>query len=379
MILVVHSLLLNLAIMYAKTLLLYVTLLSALLTCKKKDSPADEPLIPADIKDTVLSSGLSQPWEILWGPDNFIWMTERSGKISRVNATSGVVTPVHTITEVVAQGEGGLLGMTLHPDFTNTPHVFVVYNYSSGGNYREKVVRFTYGGGTLTGPVTIQDNITAAGVHNGSRLQIGPDAKLYITTGDAANTSLPQQNSSLNGKVLRLNLDGSVPADNPIAGNPLWSSGHRNPQGLVFANGKLYSSEHGPDSDDEVNIIEKGRNYGWPSVRGFCEGSELSFCTTNNVKEPVKAWTPTIATAGLDYYNNNLFPQWKNSLLLATLKNNRLYQLKLDAPGTSVTETNEFYNGKYGRLRDICIAPDGKVYLCTGNGSNDKIIVLSKR
>ena len=116
-----------------------------------------------------------------------------------------------------------------------------------------------------------------------------------------------------------------------LPGNPYWSFGHRNPQGLVFANNILYSSEHGPDTDDEINIIEKGRNYGWPTVQGFCnECGEQSFCTANNVKEPIKAWTPTAAVSGMDYYNNNLIPQWKNSLLVVALKNARLYQLKLD-------------------------------------------------
>ena len=206
-------------------------------------------------------------------------MTERGGKISRLNPASGTTTPVVTISEVVSNNEGGLLGMALHPNFSTTPHVFVVYDYNNGGNYREKVVRYIYNGTTLTSPLTIIDNIAASSIHNGSRLLIIND-KLFITTGDASNQSNPQNISSLNGKILRLNLDGSIPADNPVAGNPYWSFGHRNPQGLVYANNKLYSSEHGPSNDDEINIIEKGRNYGWPDVQGFCNTtSEQSFCT----------------------------------------------------------------------------------------------------
>ncbi|NJO26048.1 MAG: PQQ-dependent sugar dehydrogenase, partial [Bacteroidia bacterium] len=255
-----------------------------------------------------------------WGPDNHIWLTERSGKISRLNPSTGTVTPVITISEVAANGEGGLLGMVLHPDFSSSPQVFVVYNYNNGGNYREKVVRYTYNGTTLVNPFTVIDNINAASIHNGSRLVIIND-KLFITTGDAANTSLPQNTSSVNGKILRLNLDGTIPADNPTSGNPVWSWGHRNPQGLVFANNIMYSSEHGPSNDDEINIIEKGRNYGWPDVEGFCNtGSEQNFCAANNVKEPIYTWTPTVATCGLDYYSSDRIPQWKNSLLLATLK-----------------------------------------------------------
>lgn len=345
--------------------------------CKKKTD--NTPLPPVEVSSAVLTENLSQPWEILWGPDNFIWMTERAGKISRVNPANGQVSLVHTLSDIDARGEGGLLGMVLHPDFNNNPYVYLTYNYSSAGNYLEKVVRFTYSAGKLTSPTPIISNITAANIHNGSRLVIVND-KLFISTGDAANTALPQDNNFLNGKILRLNLDGSIPADNPFAGNALWSRGHRNPQGLVYANGLLYSSEHGPDTDDEINIIEKGRNYGWPDVRGFCnETAEATQCASKNIKEPIKAWTPTIAVSGMDFYDSDYIPQWKNSLLVATLKNARLMQLKLDDSHSSVVDTKEFFSGTYGRMRDICIAPDGKVYICTGNGSNDKIVVVTKK
>jgi glucose/arabinose dehydrogenase len=379
---VLAGLLTNKSFMVLTKTTLTVLLLSALACSQCKKSTTNTTVLPGSvtIKDTVITEGLQYPWEILWGPDNFIWMTERGGKISRVNPSTGAVLPLYTISEVVANGEGGLLGMVLHPNFATNPYVYVAYNYNSGG-YKEKVVRFTYNGTTLSSPVTIIDNITAASIHNGCRLLISPDLKLFITTGDAANQALPQNISAVNGKVLRINLDGSIPADNPVAGNPYWSSGHRNPQGLVFANNILYSSEHGPDTDDEVNIIEKGRNYGWPNVRGFCnETGEQTFCAANNVREPLKAWTPTAAACGLDYYNHDLIPQWKNSLLMATLKNSRLYQLKLNDSFTTITETNEYFTSDYGRMRDICISPAGKVYICTGNGgNNDKIIEISKQ
>jgi aldose sugar dehydrogenase len=355
---------------------LFIFLLFTTLYCKKSDKNSN-PSGPADIKDSVLISGLNFPWEILWGPDNFIWMTERGGKISRINPETGDVIPVITISEVVSNGEGGLLGMVLHPDFSTNPQVFVVYDYNNGSNYQEKVVRYTYNGTTLINPQVVIDNITAANIHNGSRLVITGD-KIFISTGDASNQSLPQNTSVLNGKILRLNLDGSIPSDNPIAGNPVWSFGHRNPQGLVYANGILYSAEHGPDTDDEINIIEKGRNYGWPNVKGLCnEGDEQLFCSANNVKEPINAWTPTLATSGLDYYNNDLIPQWKNSLLVATLKNQRLMQLKLNDAHTAVTEVKEFFANSYGRMRDICVSTDGRAFICTSNGSDDKLIVVN--
>ncbi|MFN2439337.1 MAG: sorbosone dehydrogenase family protein [Chitinophagaceae bacterium] len=335
------------------------------------------PVPPVNMEDKILVQNLSHPWEILWGPDNFIWITERSGKVSRINPANGVVTVVHSIPDVVSNGEGGLLGMVLHPDFSANPYVYVGYNYNGNNGYKEKIVRFTYNGTTLSAPVILIDNIDASSIHNGCRLIIKDD-KMYITTGDAANQPSAQNTGSLNGKVLRINLDGSIPADNPIANNRMWSWGHRNAQGLVFVGNKLFSSEHGAASDDEINIIEKGRNYGWPSVQGFCnEPSEQSFCTANNVKEPIYAWTPTAAVCGMEFYNSNHIPQLKNSLLVTALKNSRLYQLKLNAAQTEVTEVIEFYNNKYGRLRDVCIAPDGKVYFSTSNGGNDKIVVVS--
>jgi len=358
--------------------ILSITFLTA---CNKKGKPIVDPPGPVEIKDSVLVQNLTHVWELTWGPDNFIWMTERGGKVSRVNPTTGVVMPLLTISEVVSNNEGGLLGLVLDPDFMTNHLLYVEYDYNSPGGYKGKVVRYTYNGTTLINPLVILDNINAASNHNGCRLLISPDKKLFITTGDAIRYDTdPQSLSSLNGKILRLNLDGTIPSDNPYPGNPVWSYGHRNPQGLVFANNTLYSSEHGTNIDDEINIIEKGRNYGWPNVDGFCDGpNEQTFCSANNVKQPIKAWSPTIAPSGLDYYDKDEIPQWKNSLLLATLKNSRLYQLKLDAAHTSVTETNEYFTNKYGRMRDVCISPDGKVFIGTTNGSNDKIIVISKK
>lgn len=352
--------------------------LALAMQCKKTDKTSSSTSsTEADLDVTVLASGFNHPWEILWGPDNFIWMTEREGKISRVNPSNGAVIPILDIAEVAAQGEGGLLGMVLHPTFNTTPHVYVVYNYNSGSGYSEKVVRYTYDGTTLLNPVTILTGINASTIHNGSRLLI-IDNKLYISTGDAANANSAQNKSSLNGKLLRLNLDGTIPVDNPVPGNPYWTYGHRNAQGMVYANKRIYVSEHGPASDDEINIIEKGKNYGWPDVMGLCESnSERDFCSSNT--NPIQAWTPTIAPCGMDYYNNNAIAQWKNSLLLTTLKDARLYQLKLDASFSKITSVNEYFTNDYGRLRDICISPAGVVYISTSNGRNDKILAIKAR
>lgn len=364
-----------------KTLIISAfALLLSLSACKKnKTNGTGDPLPDAELKTRVLSSGLVHPWEMIYGPDQQIWITERPGRISRVDPKSGKVTLLHTITEVVSNGEGGLLGMALHPNFSASPWVYVVYNYESGGSYREKVVRFSYANGTLSSAFTIIDQIPAASIHNGSRLLISSDQKLMISTGDASNSANAQNRNSLSGKILRLNLDGSIPADNPIAGNPLWSFGHRNPQGLIQVGDKIYSSEHGASSNDEINLIVKGRNYGWPNVEGFCNTTaEQSFCSTNNVAEPLFAWTPTIATSAISYYNSDYIPQWKNSLLLVSLKASRLTQLSLNPAGDKITEAKDFLINEFGRLRAICQSPEWKIYIASSNGNNDKIIEITK-
>ena len=356
------------------------------LACKKQGS--QNTVTPPDTNwpgdDTrVVKSGLNFPWEILWGKDNHIWMTERNGRISKIDPLNGNTVFTHTISDVVANGEGGLLGMVQHPEFLTNGQFFVVYNYNKNGQYTEKVVRLTFSNNAVSNPEIMVDNIPSASIHNGSRLVISNEspAKLYISTGDAAKPANALDPSSKAGKILRVNLDGSIPSDNPVAGNPYWSLGHRNPQGLIMVNNIMYSSEHGPSIEDEINIIEKGRNYGWPSVSGPCNTQdENNYCNANNVKIPIwSSGNVTIATCGLDYYNGDRITQWKNSLLLATLKDATLYQLKLSANGQSIISSKEYFRGNWGRLRDIAISPEGRVYLCTSNGgNNDRLIEIQK-
>ncbi|MBC6700519.1 PQQ-dependent sugar dehydrogenase [Hymenobacter puniceus] len=340
---------------------------------------------------SAVANNLNTPWELLWGPDNFLWMTERGGRISRINPTTGQVVPLLTVADVTETGESGLLGMALHPDFTTSPFVYIVYNYTDAGALKEKLVRYTYSAtaGTLSSPLILLGNIPAATTHSGSRLLILPDRTLLMTTGDAQQLPEAQNRASLNGKVLRLNLDGSVPATNPTAGSLVYTLGHRNPQGLArAASGRLYSSEHGPNNDDEVNLIEPGRNYGWPNVEGFCNlPAEQTFCSANNVREPLTAYTPTIAVAGLTAYNSPAIPQWANSLLMVSLKAGKLTAIQLNAAGDQVTSQADLWSGTYGRLRAICVSPQGKVYLTTSNrdgratpgATDDRLLVLENR
>lgn len=345
----------------------------ALVSC---GSSSEELNIPTavGVETRVAATGLDHPWELVWGPDNWIWYTERIGRIGRLNPETGEVQLIHTFSNVWQASESGLLGMALHPDFPTTPHLFAAYTYEDGAAKRERVVRLTYNGSALTDETILIDGIFAANIHDGCRLVIH-DNHLFITTGDAGNQGLPQNKDAINGKVLRINLDGSIPSDNPMPENAVWSWGHRNPQGLVVApNGILYASEHGPDRDDEVNIIEKGRNYGWPNVNGYCEGNEVAFCNANNVAEPIAAWTPTLAVCGLKYYNNDLIPQWKNSLIMATLKEQQLMILHLSPDGRSVDSQTKAFDNQFGRLRAVCIAPDGRVFF----SSQDKVIEVKR-
>lgn len=336
----------------------------------------------AQMTSRVIADNLFIPWEMIYAPDNHIWFTQKNGYICRVDPATQVVDTLYYESNTVIQNEGGMLGMVLHPNFPTDPYVYVAYNYNSG-SYKERIVRYTYSGGTLGSPQTILDNINASNIHNGCRLVIVGN-HLYITTGDAATASIAQDINEINGKTLRINLDGTIPSDNPIPGSPLWTWGNRNAQGLVYANGKLYSSEHGPNSDDELNILEKGRNYGWPAVRGMCNLlAEIDFCNDSNVVEPIIAWTPTLAVSGIDYYDHPMFPDLKGSVLMTTLKDRKLYQIKLNSTFDQVADTNIISLVSGDRMRAICIDPDGRIYISTSNslasgtGSKvDKIIEI---
>lgn len=350
---------------------------------------SNAPLNPGSISldTTTIIQNIDTPWELTWGPDNRLWFTERAGRVNRANPENGTNTVVLTILEVYEKGESGLLGMALHPDFEATPYVYLVYTYLDSPMIREKLVRYTWNGTTLSQPEVLLTEIPANSYHDGSRLAFGPDGKLYMSTGDAGYMPNSQNLNVLAGKILRMNDDGSIPEDNPIPGSYIWAWGLRNSQGLVFSpQGILYGSEHGPDSDDEINILEVNRNYGWPEVAGFCDTpAEQEFCTANNVKEPIYAWTPTLAVAGIDYYHQAAIPEWQNSLLMTSLKASTLYSLKLNEAGTAVTEVTPHFKAVWGRLRDVCISPAGDVYLAVSNRDgrgtpkpgDDRIVKLS--
>ncbi|MBN1129811.1 MAG: PQQ-dependent sugar dehydrogenase [Chitinispirillaceae bacterium] len=327
---------------------------------------------PVLITSTIVDN-LHVPWEILWGPDDRVWFTERSGRVSRVNPSSGQREILLTIGTVWEQGESGLLGMALHPAFQDTPQVFVAYTYQRSGRSFMRIERYAYAGSVLHSPAIILDNLAAGTIHNGCRLLILPDRTLLVATGNAAGDNNPASpsldTSRLEGKILRMNLDGSIPADNPFPGSLVYTYGHRNPQGLVrLPDGTLFISEHGANTDDEVNRIVKGGNYGWPAVRGFCDQTaERRYCDSAPVVEPVNAWTPTIAPAGIDFYDHPAIPSWRNSLLLVTLKEQDLRVLRLNNSRDAIIGEIILFNNQFGRLRDVCVSPTGEIYLATSN------------
>jgi aldose sugar dehydrogenase len=249
--------------------------------------------------------------------------------------------------------------------------VYLAHTYSAQGGTRNRVVRARFDGTSLGTPEVLLADIPGSSIHNGARLAVGPDRLLYVTTGDASDASIAQNRDALAGKVLRLTLEGQPAPGNPF-GTRIYSYGHRNPQGMVFAtDGSLYVTEHGPSDNDEVNRIEAGRNYGWPNVHGRCDGDsgpgELSFCSANNVAEPMAIWTPTIAPAGVAYYDHTLISGFRRSLIFATLKDATLYRLALSTDGRTVQSTETLFVREFGRLRAVLVSPDGAIYLGTSN------------
>jgi len=309
----------------------------------------------------TVASGLDTPWDLEWGPDGAVWVTERPGRISRVDVASGQVTLVGEI-EVTEVSESGLMGMAFHPDFRSQPYVYLAHSYRSVLGIRNRLIRMRYASGRLADPETLLDGIPGAGNHNGARLAIGPDRMLYLTTGDAGDGSRSQDRKSLAGKVLRLTLEGKPAPGNPF-GNEIWSYGHRNPQGIAFQPGTsaLYVAEHGPSEADEVNLVEPGRNYGWPEARGACDrDAERDFCGANNVMEPVIEFTPTLGIA------DSAFAA-RDTLLVTALSGRVLLRISLSPDGRRAAWVQHLHQDEFGRIRDVLVGPDGAIYLATSN------------
>ena len=326
------------------------------------------------LTENDLVTGIQVPWEIMWGPDDHLWVTERRGRVLRVDPSTGNYTTVLNIQSVITgngSSEPGMLGMVAHPDFDNNPYIYVVYNYGNWPNISQRLSRWMWDGSSLENEEIILDDIDGGGIHNGSRLLVLPDNTLLMTVGDRGATTTSQNLNNLNGKTLRMNLDGSIPADNPFGPDSyVWSFGHRNSQGLCLGpNGLVYSSEHGAQNDDEFNILMAGRNYGWPEVEGMCNGFEQDFCDDNDVVEPLDTWSPCIAVNGIFYYDHPSIPEWQNAVLMSVLgglggQYERLSVLHMSDDGTAIESEEQYFSSFNQRVRDVAVNPNtGAVYV----------------
>jgi glucose/arabinose dehydrogenase len=312
---------------------------------------------------------LATIWAIDFAPDGRIFLTERSGRIRTVR--DGVLDPEPWMSiEVVESGESGLMGLALDREFAANGFVYVTYTYAApGGGLQNRLVRLREDRATGRGVFdsVLVDDVRGGRVHDGGRVRIGPDGKLYWTMGESGSPDLAQSLDTLNGKILRLNPDGSIPADNPFPGSPIYSYGHRNPQGLAWqpGTGALFAVEHGPSGQqsccDEVNLIAPGQNYGWPRASGDRLAEWTVPPLVHSGASSATTWAPggaTFVTVG----------PWAGSLLFVGLRGESLYRVTLDPANTSaVVGLERHLQGQYGRLRDVVEGPDGALYLTTSN------------
>ncbi len=398
--------------------------------------PTEVAQAPERFTMRVVASGLASPWEIAWGPDGQLWVTEREGRrVLRVDPMDGsrrVLLTMHEVHQSVTQD--GLLGLAFHPEFLRgSDFVYVAFTYDDAAGpalaRRLGVRRYRYdqAAGALVDPVNVLLGLPTHDDHVGGRIAISPDRKLHLTIGDqgsnfGGNRCNPNRAQQLptaaevaarnwtayQGKTLRMELDGSIPADNPVIGgvrSHVFTVGHRNPLGLAFGpGGRLYESEHGPSSDDEVNLLEGGRNYGWPNVAGHKDDKAYTFanwsasapqaCASlppgggNTIPPSVpqqteSSWThpqfmpplqtfftvengfdfrqgATMAPGGIDVYTGTSIPGWKNSLLALSLLRGVAFKMMLSPDGRSTAGPPLAVLKTTNRYRDLAIAPDGR-------------------
>lgn len=303
-------------------------------------------------KVKVVAENLQIPWEIAFLPTGEMLVTERPGRLLKITADKTVI----NVEGVHHVGEGGLLGMALHPDFANNNWIYLYLTTQTDNGLKNRVERYKLDGNTLVDKKDILIDIPGAVNHDGGRIVFGPDGMLYITTGDAGVAKSAQDLKSLAGKILRLRDDGSIPDDNPYL-TAVYSYGHRNPQGLAWDDkGRLWATEHGRSGDvsgfDELNLIEKGGNYGWPTIQGDEKAAGMITPKINSGSK--ETWAPAAAV----YLNGSIF--------FAGLRGESLYEAKIDAAG-NVMEIKAHLKGQYGRLRALTLGPDAYLYLSTSN------------
>lgn len=327
---------------------------------------------------TTLQSGLRLPWDVAPLPDGRMLVSERVGNLLVYQSTAPGAPQLanNAVVGTRQNGEGGLMGVAVDPDFMANSFIYVCASRDDEGQYRNQVLRYKLVGNQIAfDGFVIRRGMAAAGNHNGCRLRFGPDRKLWVTMGDAGNLRNAQDPNALNGKVLRVNTDGSIPADNPVipgstGRSAIYTWGNRNPQGLAFepGTGTPYEVEHGDETHDEINIIAAGANYGYPLFRGPVGRA--------GYLDP--AWSSgnvTIATSGADFVVGPQWGAWSGSLFVAQLKETDLRRFELFA-GT-VRQTNILFDNTYGRLRSVVFGADGALYLTTSNGTADRVLRIT--
>jgi len=332
---------------------------------------------PSEVNATgieVVASQLEVPWAIDFADDERIFFTERVGRIRVIDDGKLVDEPVFSI-EVSKVSETGMLGLALDPNFNDNHFLYIYYTYVENGDLWNRVAKLREQDNKALDHTVLIDRIPAAGIHDGGRIKFGPDGRLYITTGDAANPALSQDLNSLSGKILRINPDGSIPDDNPFPNSSVYSYGHRNPQGLAWhpATNELYSTEHGPVGNDEVNIIKAGRNYGWPVEQ--CSGEQEYI-------DSIICYPVSVAPAGATFYSSDKLP-YRNHLFFGTLRGEHVEHVIFDSG--NVMKQENFLEG-FGRIRDVVEGPDGYLYVATSNRDgrgipatdDDKILRITK-
>ncbi len=340
---------------------------------------------PLESNTTVrdIATDLEVPWSIAQVDENSYIVSERPGRLVLVKK-NGDKKLIATFN-VARVAEAGLLGVALHPEFDSKPLVYIYLSYRSGSEILNRVIsaRIDRRAWKIESTKTLIDRIPGAPIHDGGRIRFGPDNRLYITTGDAANPKLAQRLDSLAGKILRIEDDGTIPSDNPFEKSPIYSYGHRNPQGLDWSpiTGSLIATEHGPVGHDEVNKIVPGGNYGWPIMTGTV-GSRDSY-----ILPLIDFGSTTIAPSGASFVTGEMFKEYFNNYLIASLRGRRIVRIVFDE-GDNVIDVRHEFVGRFGRVRDVVIDRyTGAILLATSNrdgrGSprpgDDRIIMLERK